>query len=65
MKQQEKFCPMSFNKDFSTMYCQPSCAWYTDAGCAIMVLATLHCDNLHELQDVVKTPADDPLDIPF
>lgn len=45
MKQQEKFCPMSFNKGFSTMYCQQSCAWYTDGGCAIMVLATRQLES--------------------
>lgn len=65
MKQQDKFCPMSANSDGIFGYCGPACAWYTDAGCAIMVLATRPCANLHEPQDMVKVPADDQLDIPF
>lgn len=62
MKQQEKFCPMSFNKGFSTMYCQQSCAWYTDDGCAITVLATRQCkmevkyDLIESDEDAFNTP---------
>ncbi len=41
MKQQNKYCPMSTNDCGFFGYCQSStCAWYTDDGCAIAVLAT-------------------------
>lgn len=65
MKQQNKYCPMSANSDGIFGYCGSACAWYTDAGCAIMVLAIRPCANLHELQDMVKTPDEDALNIPF
>lgn len=58
MKQQEKFCPMSFNKGFSTMYCQQSCAWYTGDGCTITVLAQYKKQRLQEANcnDVFELP---------
>lgn len=60
MKQQNKYCPMSLTTYNDMIGCKgPACAWYVDGGCAIMVLATQLCANLHELQDMVKIPDDD------
>lgn len=43
MKQQDKYCPMSLPStqyhDMTLCKCD-QCAWYTDNGCAIAVLAT-------------------------
>ena len=63
--QQDKYCPMSLP---STQYkdmtvCQGSeCAWYTDDGCAIAVLATrqykmeVKYDLIESDDDAFNTP---------
>ena len=58
---QDKYCPLSANTD--GIFCSPACAWYTDAGCAIMVLATRQYKM--EVEYDLSASDDDGYDLPL